>query len=304
MKKISPDYISKLGRQLFDSLSECQICPQECRVNRHAGQLGKCRSGNELKVASHNLHFGEEPPLSGGGGSGTIFLANCSLACKYCQNYPISQFGSGSPVTVEQFKDMMLSLQERGADNINFVTPDHMLPMILMALDQARSEGLHLPIVYNCSGYQKPEILRLLDGIIDVYLVDMRYNDNEMAKLYSGCDKYVEVNRAAVREMYRQVGNLKCNGRNLARSGVIIRHLVLPNNISGSAGIFRFLVDEISSHIYISLMSQYFPAHKATDIETISRRVTAEEFEQAVNAFHDAGLKNGFVQSLNYESTH
>jgi putative pyruvate formate lyase activating enzyme len=273
----------------------------ECQVNRHKGELGQCESGNELKIASFNLHFGEEPPLSGGGGSGTLFLSNCSLSCKYCQNYPISQFGNGRVISIEEGKDILLNLQSRGADNINFVTPDHFLPLLLIILGKARKEGLKIPIVYNCSGYQKLEILRRLEGIIDIYLTDMRYNDDNLALEYSGCRNYVAVNRAATKEMYRQVGNLKMDSRKLAQSGLLIRHLVLPQNISGSAGIFQFLADEVSKEVYISLMSQYFPAYKATEDKKINRRVSREEFQAATDAFFDAGLKNGFIQELEYE---
>ncbi|SYZ72413.1 Radical SAM domain protein [Candidatus Zixiibacteriota bacterium] len=302
MKNRPPEEIIALGQELYDSLSECQICPQDCGVNRRAGQLGKCRSGAELKVASFNIHLGEEPPLSGGNGSGTIFLANCSLFCRYCQNYPISQFGNGRTVTIEELKGMMLDLQRRGADNINFVTPDHMLPMILMAVGMARQEGMDLPLVYNCSGYQKLEILRLLEGIIDIYLVDMRYDDNDIAHQYSGCHNYVEINRAAVREMYRQVGNLKFDRRRIARSGAIVRHLVLPENLSGSAGIFKFLAEEVSPNVHVSLMSQYFPAYKALQDDRISRRITPEEFRAAVEAFYEAGMRHGYIQEMEYEA--
>ncbi|UCD95683.1 MAG: radical SAM protein [Candidatus Zixiibacteriota bacterium] len=294
----------KLGQKLHRTLDCCRICPNDCAVNRFEGELGNCRSTADLRVASYNLHFGEEPPLSGGGGSGTIFLSNCSLSCRYCQNYPISQMGTGSVVSIDECCDMMLELQQRGAENINFVTPDHMLPMILMALGRAKDASLDLPIVYNCSGFQKLEILRLLDGIIDVYLVDMRYDDTEMAKNYSGCEGYVDVSRAAVAEMHAQVGDLVIDDRGLARRGIFVRHLVLPGNLSGSAGIFRFLADKVSKDVYISLMSQYFPAYKATEDKTISRRVTVKEFQRAVDAFHDAGLKNGFIQYMSYESAH
>jgi putative pyruvate formate lyase activating enzyme len=302
MKKKSADEIIEIGSRLYDSLNSCQLCPQDCQVNRIEGELGECHSPAELKVASFNLHFGEEPPLSGGGGSGTIFLSNCSLFCKYCQNYPISQFGTGSYVTVDEMKDMMLSLQARGAENINFVTPDHILPMILMALGRAKKAGLEPPIVYNCSGYQKLEILKLLDGIIDIYLVDMRYNDSGLAKEHSGCENYAEVNRKAVKEMFRQVGDLRLDGRKLALRGVLVRHLVLPNDISGSQGIFKFLAEEVSKGTYISLMSQYFPAYKAGEDDSIDRRITPEEFQRAVEAFHKAGLKKGYIQNRSYES--
>lgn len=304
MKKKSADEIIKIGGELFDSLKKCRICPMECGVNRFEESSGNCHSGVEVKVASYNLHFGEEPPLSHGGGSGTIFLANCSLFCKYCQNYPISQLGTGSLISIDELSEMMLELQNRGAENINFVTPDHMLPMILKALGRAKKNGLSVPIVYNCSGYQKYEILNILDGIIDVYLVDMRYNDNDTAIKYSGCKGYVDINRIAVIEMFRQVGNLNINDNGLAESGVLIRHLVLPGGLSGSEGIFDFLAEHISRDIYISLMSQYFPAYKATDDEIINRKVAVNEFKIAVDAFYSAGLHNGYIQHLNYEAVH
>jgi putative pyruvate formate lyase activating enzyme len=301
MKK-SPEKIIEIGEKLFKSLSECRLCPMDCGVNRLGGELGNCNSPAELKVASYNLHFGEEPPLSDAGGSGTIFLSNCSLFCRYCQNYPISQFGTGSTIDTERLKEMILELRNRGAENINFVTPDHMLPFILIGLGLAKKEGMSLPIVYNCSGYQKFEILQLLDGIIDIYLVDMRYNDDKMANTYSGCKNYSSVNRTAVKEMFRQAGVLEVDENNRGKSGVMVRHLVLPNNISGSEEIFKYLADEVSEDIYISLMSQYFPAHVAVDDDTINRQITAEEFQRAVDAFYAAGLKNGYIQNVQYES--
>jgi putative pyruvate formate lyase activating enzyme len=301
MKK-SPEEIIELGERLYESLSECRLCPMECGADRISGELGNCNSPAELKVASYNLHFGEEPPLSGGGGSGTIFLSNCSMFCKYCQNYPISQFGTGNTVDTERLKIMMLELQKRGADNINFVTPDHMLPFILIGLGLAKKEGMNLPIVYNCSGYQKIEILRQLNGIINVYLVDMRYNDDKIAEKYSGCKNYSSISRTAVKEMFRQVGNLKAGKHRLAVSGVIVRHLVLPNNISGSEEILKFLADEVSEGIYISLMNQYFPAYMAVEDNTIDRQITVEEFQRAVDAFYKAGLQNGYIQNVECES--
>lgn len=300
--KISPDKIIRIGEKLFDSMSDCQLCPMECRVNRLEGELGECHSGSKASVASYNLHFGEEPSISCGGGSGTIFLSNCSLSCKFCQNYPISQFGNGSEVTDDELSNMMLNLQERGAENINFVTPDHMIPMILKAVGMAKIGGLDLPLVYNCSGYAKVEVLSYLNGIIDVYLVDMRYNDDKIAKHYSGCENYVATNRSAIKEMFNQVGNLRLNEQGRAESGVIIRHLVLPGSLSGSVEIFNFLANEVSDEIYVSLMSQYFPAHKAVEDKIINRRLTTEEFQQATDAFYDAGLKNGYIQNYSHES--
>lgn len=302
MTRCSGEDIIALGRRLYDSLDSCELCPMGCRVNRLAGELGKCCSSAELKIASVNLHFGEEPPLSGGGGSGTVFLSGCSLFCRYCQNYPISQMGNGRGYEIAELTEAMLGLQRRGAANINFVTPDHMLPMILMALGAARDKGMDLPVVYNCSGYAKVEIVRQLAGIIDIYLVDMRYNDDVFAKEYSGCDNYVETNRRAVSEMYQQVGNLEVDENGLAKSGVIVRHLVLPGGISGSSGIFEFLANEVSREIYVSLMSQYFPAYKAVGDKQIGRRIHADEFQAAQEAFFGAGLKNGYMQETMHES--
>ncbi len=301
MSRLTANEIIEVGRRLTEFLSSCTLCPMECRVNRPAGETGNCHSTAEIKIASYNLHFGEEPPLSGGGGSGTIFFANCPLFCRYCQNYPISQMGTGRVVGLEELAGMMLELQKRGAENINWVTPDHMLPMAVTALGQARYEGLDIPLVYNCSGYEKAEILRHLEGIVDVYLVDMRYNDDSLALKYSGCKNYSAFNRAAVKEMFRQVGNLRVNDRGMASAGVIIRHLVLPEGISGSEGIFRYLAGEVSPEIYVSLMSQYFPAYRAVGDVVIGRRITVEEFDRAVEAFYEAGLENGFIQELNYE---
>ncbi|MFH2037089.1 MAG: radical SAM protein [Candidatus Zixiibacteriota bacterium] len=304
MKKLSSSEIYEIGVWLFESMNNCRLCPMDCGVNRLDGELGCCHSTSQLRVASHNLHFGEEPPLSGGGGSGTIFLSNCSLSCLYCQNYPISQFGTGQDISTDQMAQMMLKLQKRGAENINFVTPSHMLPMILIALAEAKKDGLLIPLVYNCSGYEKVEIIRHLDGIIDIFLPDMRYGDDAYARKYSGCKNYVETNRAAIKEMYRQVGNLVCDKRGIAVSGMIVRHLVLPGRISGSKEILKFLAEKISPDIYISLMSQYFPAHLGMKDCLINRRITNEEFDEVVEAFDEYGLKNGFTQQLDYEEVY
>jgi putative pyruvate formate lyase activating enzyme len=209
--------------------------------------------------------------------------------------------GNGRVVSIDELKDMMLELQKRGAENINFVTPDHLLPLILISLGKAKKEGLNIPIVYNCSGYQKLDILKQLEGIIGIYLPDMRYNDDNTAKEYSGCQNYVITNRAAIKEMFRQVGLLKLNRKKMAKSGMIVRHLVLPGSLSGSAGIFKFLADEISHDIHVSLMSQYFPAYQAASDKVISRKITAEEFSVAVESFYAAGLRNGYIQELEYE---
>jgi putative pyruvate formate lyase activating enzyme len=279
------------------SLDDCVICPRECHVNRNAGSVkGICGVDFRLKVSSANLHFGEEPPISGTRGSGTIFLSGCNLKCVYCQNYPISQYGHGDSATVDDVAGMMLDLQKRGAHNINFVTPSHYVPQLMAAMLVACKSGLKIPIVYNTSGYDKIESLRLLEGIVEIYMPDMRYSQPESARCYSAAKDYPEVNRAAIKEMYRQVGDLAIDDDGIAQQGLLVRHLVLPENIAGSEEIFRFLAEEISPETHLSLMSQYFPAHKAVSMDKINRRILPEEYQRALDAFECAGLGNGFLQ--------
>lgn len=281
----------------LDLLSDCAICPRECHVDRKGGIKGKyCGVDGRLKVSSANLHFGEEPPISGNCGSGTIFLSGCNLRCVYCQNYPISQYRHGEYASVEKVAEMMIELQGRGAHNINFVTPTHFVPQLMAAMLAAYKRGLRLPIVYNSSGYEKVETLRMLDGVIEVYMPDMRYASEESSECYSKARDYPQVNRDAIKEMYRQVGNLVLDDDGVAVRGLLVRHLVLPEGIAGSEGIFDFLATEISKDTFVSLMSQYFPAHKATSMEKINRRLLKEEYRRALEAFEQAGLSNGYAQ--------
>ncbi|MGC1454477.1 MAG: radical SAM protein [Nitrospirota bacterium] len=278
-------------------LESCRICPRECGVNRLKNdKLGFCRSGLNPIISSVSPHHGEEPPLSGTRGSGTIFFTNCNLKCAYCQNYPISQMGNGTERTVGELACQMLSLQEQGCHNLNLVTPTHFMPQILKALGIARERGFNLPIVYNTSGYESLETLGLLNGIVDIYLPDMRYSDNDAGMKYSIAPDYPEINRAAVKEMYRQVGNLVLDENGVAKRGLIIRHLVLPGVLSGTEGIMKFLAGEISKDVYISLMSQYFPAYRARELKEINRRITPEEYEDAWQIMLKYGLENGWVQ--------
>ena len=283
----------------YNLLESCRVCPRECGVNRlKDDKLGFCRSGLKAVVSSASPHHGEEPPLSGTKGSGTIFFANCNLRCVYCQNYPISQLGTGTERTPGELACQMTWLQEQGCHNLNLVTPTHFMPQILKALGIARERGFDLPIVYNTSGYDSVESLRLLDGIVDIYLPDMRYSDEAVARRYSAAPQYPEVNRAAVREMYRQVGNLVVDKTGRAKRGLIIRHLVLPGGLSGTESVMKFLAEEISKDVYISLMSQYFPAYKATQIGELSRRITAEEYGEARQIMEKYGLENGWMQEF------
>jgi len=283
----------------YKLLEACRVCPRECGVNRlEDSRLGFCRSGLNPAISSVSPHHGEEPPLSGTKGSGTVFFTNCNLRCVYCQNYPISQLGNGAERTPGELACQMLWLQEQGCHNLNLVTPTHFVPQFLKALGIARERGFRLPIVYNTSGYDSVETLKLLDGIVDIYLPDMRYGDNRAAMRYSVAPHYVEVNQAAVREMYRQVGTLVVDDDGIAKRGLIIRHLVLPGGISGTGQVMQFLAGEISKDVYISLMSQYFPAYKCAEHPEINRRIGEKEYDEAYNIKMKYGLKNGWVQEF------
>jgi putative pyruvate formate lyase activating enzyme len=280
-------------------LESCSVCPRECGVNRlHDDKLGFCRSGLNPVISSVSAHHGEEPPLSGTKGSGTIFLTNCNLRCTYCQNYPISQMGYGVERTPGELSCQMIWLQEQGCHNVNLVTPTHFMPQILKALGLASERGFNLPIVYNTSGYESLRALKLLDGIVDIYLADMRYSDDAISRRYSLALQYPEINRKAVKEMYRQVGNLVVDDNGIAKRGLIIRHLVLPNGLSGTDGVMKFLSKEISKDVFISLMAQYFPAYKAMDIKELSRRISAKEYEDARRIMEQNGLENGWMQEF------
>jgi len=276
----------------------CRLCPWECMADRTSPQLGKCRSGIDIKISSYNIHTGEEPPISGTAGSGTIFFTNCSLACKFCQNYPISQLGNGKHLSIEQLADVMLELQERNAHNINLVTPSHMVHGIVRALTSARENGLKLPVVYNCGGYESVNTLRLLEGFVDIYMPDAKYSDNAIALKYSGIEDYWDVNKAALIEMQRQAGKLQMDSSGVAVKGLLIRHLVLPGRISGSEKILRFIAEEISTDTYMSIMAQYHPAHRSSEYPELSRKISAEEYEKIIDLAEKLGLKNCWIQDL------
>ena len=288
--------IKQRAEQAYDLLKNCNVCPRKCGVDRLNGQRGICRAGKNPVISSYNVHSGEEPPISGTGGSGTIFFSNCNLRCIYCQNFPISQWGNGLEVTARDLASMMVSLQSRGCHNINLVTPSHFIPQILDALSFAWEMGFDLPLVYNSSGYDSIEALRLLDGIIDIYLPDMRYSDNRVAERLSSAEDYVEINREAIREMHRQVGNLVVDEEGVAKKGLLIRHLVLPNDLAGSKKTFRFIKEEISPDVYVSLMGQYFPSFKASEDVSINRKITREEYQLAKESFFESGLAWGWMQ--------
>ncbi len=285
---------AELAREMMRA---CRVCPRACGVDRLAGELGFCRQGAEPVVASWNRHLWEEPPISGTRGSGTIFFSGCVGRCLFCQNWPISQLGHGQPVSVARLAEMMLELQARGAHNINLVTATHFVPAVLAALDVAARQGLRLPLVYNCGGYESLETLRLLDGVVDVYLPDAKYADDEVARRLSGFPDYVAVNRAALREMFRQVGDeLVLDDDGLARRGLIVRHLVLPGGLAGTAEVLRWIAAGLSPRVHVSLMAQYFPTYRAEGDPVLGRFITEDEYLAALAAFDAAGLEHGWRQ--------
>ena len=280
----------------YARLRRCDLCPHDCGVDRIAGETGICRAGCRPRTASANVHHGEEPPISGTRGSGTVFLTGCSLNCRFCQNFPISQFGNGEDISTSELANRMVRLQGMKVHNINFVTPTHYLPQILAALYLAIGRGFTLPIVWNSSGYEKVDALELLDGVVDIYLPDMKYHDDDSARAFSFAPGYRGVNRVAVREMLRQVGHLDLDEDGIARRGLIIRHLVLPQGYAGSTEILPWISANLGTRTHVSLMKQFFPAHRAAGMPGIDRKITEAEYDTAVEALESAGLENGWMQ--------
>lgn len=271
-------------------LEDCHVCPRRCGVNRLEGEVGKCRTGRQALVSSFGPHFGEEAPLVGSSGSGTIFFTYCNLRCCFCQNYTISQLGEGHVVGSEELAEMMLSLQRRSCHNINFVSPTHVVPQILEALEIAVKAGLSVPLVYNSGGYDSLETLNLLDGIVDIYMPDMKYSDEKTAQRFSGIENYPEINRAAVKEMHRQAGDLQLDDHGVATRGLLVRHLVLPHGFAGTAEVCRFLSQKVSTNTYLNVMAQYHPCYKGLDVPELARPLSGEEFAEAVTIARDRGL--------------
>jgi len=280
--------------RLYKVLEACELCPRRCRANRLEGKRGRCASGKELFVSSFFAHFGEEPELVGRHGSGTIFLTNCNLLCLYCQNYDISHLGYGEEVSTDEAANMMLKLQGQGCHNINLVTPTHFAPQIVKATQTAARRGLKLPLVWNCGGYENAEIIKMLDGIVDIYMPDIKYSESEPAKKYSDASDYFERCKEAVREMHRQVGDLKVDAAGIAYRGLLIRHLVLPNGLAGSEKVLEFIAKELSEECYVNIMDQYRPCGKAYEYPELSRGITSAEYSQVVNFAAKLGLHRGF----------
>jgi len=270
-------------------LARCVVCPRKCNVNRLDGELGKCYTGKQAIISSYGPHFGEEPPLTGSGGSGTIFFTNCNLNCIYCQNYIISQQAQGDETNADKLATIMLYLQAKGCGNINLVSPSHVVPQILGALVIAADKGLTLPLVYNSGGYDSVETLELLDGVVDIYMPDMKYSDEATARQLSAVDDYPKINRQAINEMYRQVGNLVL-GDGIAKRGLLIRHLVLPNDLARTENVLRFIAEEISTNTYVNIMDQYRPEYRAYDVDKLARPLHIQEWSDAVQMAQRYGL--------------
>jgi putative pyruvate formate lyase activating enzyme len=285
--------LAKRERMLWKMLESCEICARGCGANRAAGETGICSTTSRIKVHSAGPHYGEERELVGSDGSGTIFFSNCNLLCCFCQNWEINHRGDGEQTSLEELAAMMLALERRGCHNINLVTPSHVIPQIVSAVRIASSKGPRLPLVFNTGGYDNVEVIKLLDGIVDIYLPDFKYQDGELAAKYSSdASDYPEVAAAVIQEMHRQVGSVETDENGIATRGLFIRHLVMPHNIGGTDRLVQWIASELGADTYLNLMAQYRPEHRAFDYPKISRRLTREEWKEAKSWAHEAGLTN------------
>ena len=288
--RLPPGLFADKVREAEEILKECTLCPRNCKVDRTSGEEGFCKTGDKPFISSYGAHFGEEKPLVGRFGSGAIFMGHCNLGCAFCQNYSISHLGEGTEVSSEKLADIMLSLQKEGCHNINLVTPTHQLPMLLRTVLIASERGLKLPIVYNCGGYESIRSLELLDGVVDIYMPDFKYMDTAAALKYSKAEGYPETAKAAIKEMHRQTGDLLIESRGIALRGILVRHLVLPGGIAGTHELVKFIAKEISKNTYINIMDQYHPCYRASKHPPLDRRITAQEYSEAVQMAEEAGL--------------
>ena len=280
-------------------LEKCCLCPRNCGINRNKNQIGRCKATNKVKIALYSIHQFEEPCISGKKGSGTVFFSNCNLNCIFCQNYEISQMGKGKEITIERLAEIFLEQQKRNVENINLVTPTSYVPQIIEALKIAKEKGLKIPIVYNTNGYETIETIKLLQGYIDIYLPDLKYSDNNLAQKLSNAPQYFEIATEAIKEMIKQVGTPVFNKEGIMQKGVMIRHLVLPNNIENSKKVLKWISKELPKEIYVSIMAQYFPTYKAKEEKyNINRKLTEEEWDEIQNEVSNLGIENGFIQEL------
>ena len=282
---------------MLKELENCTLCPHKCSINRNDGQIGRCKSKDTVKIALYSTHNFEEPCISGKKGSGTVFFSNCNMNCVFCQNYEISQKGKGKEITIENLADIFLKQQEKGVENINLVTPTSYVPQIIEAIKIARKNGLNLPIVYNTNGYENVEAIKMLDGYVDIYLPDLKYSDDNLAKRLSKVDNYFEIATEAIKEMKKQVGKTEFNENGIMKKGIIIRHLVLPNHILNSRKVLRWINDNIPD-CYVSVMAQYFPTYKAKEIKDINRKLTKKEYQEIEDYLYRLNIENGYIQEL------
>lgn len=280
---------------MLEELKECKLCPHMCKINRLEGRVGRCKATDKLKISLVSLHQFEE---SGTNGSGTIFFSNCNFNCVFCQNYKISQEGMGQEVDIDFLAKSMIEQQEKGAHNINLVTPVMYVYHIIEAIKIAKSNGLKIPIIYNSNGYENIETLKLLEGYIDVYLPDFKYANNELGRKYSNINNYFEVTSKAITEMYKQVGPPQLDENGIIKRGLIIRHLILPNEIENSKNVLKWIIDNIGKEVYISIMAQYFPTYKAKQIKELNRKINNEEYKQIEDYIYEIGIENGYMQDL------
>jgi putative pyruvate formate lyase activating enzyme len=282
--------LKERAERLFQELRDCTLCPRNCHADRLSGDTGICKTGEHAMVSSYMPHFGEESPISGSRGSGTIFFTNCNLLCSFCQNYDISHEGIGQPITSRELAEMMLSLQAQGCHNINFVTPTHVVPQILQALIIAADNGLIIPLVYNSGGYDYVSTLKQLDGIIDIYMPDFKFWDPDIAGETCHAEDYPEIAKLAIAEMHRQTGPLAINHHGLAESGLLVRHLVMPEGTAGTSDVMNYLAKEISEDTYVNIMAQYRPCGRAWETPVLRRSIEIPEYRDAINAALKAGL--------------
>lgn len=283
---------------MIELLQKCEICPHKCKIDRTKNQVGRCKSKDTVKVALASIHNFEEPCISGRNGSGTVFFSNCNLSCEFCQNYEISQQGLGKEISIERLVEIFIEQQLRGADNINLVSPTSYAVQIIEAIKIAKNNGLKIPIIYNTNGYENIETLKLLEGYIDIYLPDLKYAENDLAKKYSKIENYFEIATSAIKEMYRQVGKNEYDENGIIKAGIIIRHLILPNHTENSKKVLKWIAENMPKNITVSVMAQYFPTYKAKEIKDINRKITKYEYQKIENYLYSLDLENGYIQEM------
>ena len=278
-------------------LTKCEICPLKCKIDRTKNKIGRCKSTDKIKIALYSKHNFEEPCISGKKGSGTVFFSNCNMNCIYCQNYEISQLGKGKEISIQELADIFIELQNSGVENINLVTPTSYVLQIIEAIKISKKNGLKIPIIYT-NGYERVETLKLLKGYIDIYLPDLKYYDNKLGKKYSNIDNYFDIATKAIKEMYNQVGIPYFDNCGMLKKGIMIRHLILPNNIENSKNVLKWIKDNIDERVYINIMAQYFTTYKAKENKELNRKLNQEEYEEIENYVYGLGIENGYMQDL------